>query len=320
MKTRSILAVGFACASLLVQAGEFEIKNAAEFKKIVPENAAIRKIAGGFQFIEGPVWVPRDGGFLVFSDIPANALKKWSVAKDIETYRTPSANANGNLLDLEGRLLSCEHSGRRVALEDAPGHLITLADRFEGKRLNSPNDLAVKSDGSIWFTDPPYGIKAEEKEQAGNNVYRFDPKSKSIAAVIKDCDMPNGLAFSPDEKRLYVADSGKPRHIRVFDVESNGTVSKGRIFCVIENGAPDGIRCDVEGRVFSSAGNGVHIFAADGSLIGKIITPNRPGADKPEVAANLCFGGSDGRTLFITANTSLYAVDLLTTGAVAKKP
>ena len=166
----------------------------------------------------------------------------------------------------------------------------TLVDRFDGKKFNSPNDAVVKSDGTIWFTDPPYGLpKGETKEQDGNYVFRFDPKTKTTTLAAKDFDMPNGLCFSPDEKKLYVADSGKPRHIRVFDVQPDGTLTGGAVFCQIDKGVPDGIRCDAQGRIFSSAGDGVHIFSPDGKLIGKILVPETP--------ANLCFGGTDGKTL-----------------------
>ena len=274
--------------------------------KAVPQ-ASVQKLAGGFGFVEGPVWIGGENGYLVFSDIPANELKRWDAKRGVETFRKPSANANGNTLDRQGRLITCEHSGRRVAWQEKSGELITLVDRCEGKRFNSPNDVVVKSDGTIWFTDPDYGLGKNSREQAGNYVYRFDPKTLTTTAVIKDFDKPNGLCFSPDEKRLYVADSGKPHHIRVFDVKRDGSVSGGRVFCVIDKGGPDGIRADRAGRIFSSAGDGVHIFSAAGELLRKIPVPETP--------ANLCFGGKGNRTLFITARTSLYAIDLKTQGA-----
>lgn len=210
--------------------------------------------------------------------------------------------------------MTCEHSGRRVAVLEKDGMLRTVVDYFEGKKLNSPNDVVVKSDGTLWFTDPEYGLKTDPatkqrvgKEQPGNYVYRHDPKTGKTTAVVKDFVQPNGLAFSPDEKKLYVADSGTPRHIRVFAVAPDGTLSGGAVFCTIDKGGPDGIRVDRDGRVWSSAGDGVQIFAADGRRIGKILTP--------EAAANLCFGGSDGKTLFMTARKSLYSVPVLVTGA-----
>ncbi len=289
-------------------AAEVEIGDAAEFKRIVALDAKLTKLAGDMKFTEGPVWLAQDGGYLVFSDIPANELKQWTAKGGLKTFRQPSQNANGNTLDRTGKLVTCEHSGRRVSVQEKDGTVRTLVDRFDGKKFNSPNDAVVKSDGTIWFTDPPYGLpKGETKEQAGNYVYRFDPKTKTTTLAAKEFDMPNGLCFSPDEKQLYVADSGKPRHIRVFDVQPDGTLTGGAVFCQIDAGGPDGIRCDAAGRVFSSAGDGVHIFSPDRKLIGKILVPEAP--------ANLCFGGPDGRTLFITARTSLYSIPLLVTGA-----
>jgi gluconolactonase len=178
----------------------------------------------------------------------------------------------------------------------------TVVSDYNGKKFNSPNDVVVKSDRTVWFTDPPYGLpKGEKKEQDGNYVFRFDPKSKRTTIVATNCDMPNGLAFSPDEKKLYVADSsGARRDIRVYEVKGDGTLQGGTIFCRIDKGGPDGIRCDAEGRVWSSAGDGVHIFGTDGALIGKILVPESP--------ANLCFGGANGRTLFITARKGLYSI------------
>jgi gluconolactonase len=293
-----------------MSAADFDIKNEAEFKKLLPADAKVEKLAGDMGFVEGPVWVPADGGYLVFSDIPNNELKKWSKAGGLATFRKPSNNANGNTLDLQGRLTTAEHSGRRISVTDKDGAIQTVVDSFEGKKFNSPNDVVVKSDGTYWFTDPDYGLGKNPKEQAGNYLYRHDPKSKTTTALIKDFDKPNGLCLSPDEKKLYVADSGKPRHIRVFEVKSDGTVDEGKVFCAIDRGGPDGIRCDNDGRIWSSAGDGVHIFAPDGTLIGKILTLEAP--------ANLCFGGADGKTLYITARKSLYAIPTSVIGA--KRP
>ncbi|MEO7300403.1 MAG: SMP-30/gluconolactonase/LRE family protein [Verrucomicrobiota bacterium] len=287
-------------SAFVVAAADFDIRNEVEFKKCVPDGAKVEKLASGFGFTEGPTWVAWDGGVLVFSDIPANELKKWTRKDGVSTFRQPSQNANGNLFK-NGRLISCEHSGRRVVIQSKDKLVETLVDQFDGKKFNSPNDVAVKSDGTVWFTDPDYGLGGNKKEMEGNFVFRFDPKTKQLTAVVKDFDKPNGLAFSPDEKKLYIADSGKPHHIRVFDVQKDGSLATGKVFCVIDNGVPDGIRCDKQGRVWSSAGDGVHIFAPDGSLIGKILVPETP--------ANLCFGGKDGKTLFITARSSLYAIE-----------
>jgi gluconolactonase len=272
-----------------------------EWSKLVPPDAKVEKLAGGMKFTEGPVWSSADGGFLVFSDIPADELKKWSKKDGLSTFRKPSHKTNGNTRDGEGRLISCEHGSRTVTRTGADGKVETLAERYDGKRLNSPNDAAVRSDGTIWFTDPPYGLEGRPSEQPGNFVYRLDPKTKDLKVVVKDMKWPNGICFSPDEKRLYVANSdGRNALINVFDVKEDGTLGGGREFCRIDKGVPDGIRCDAAGRVWSSAGDGVHVFSTDGKLLGKIPVPESP--------ANLCFGGEDGKTLFITARTSLYAV------------
>jgi gluconolactonase len=279
---------------------------ADEFARCVDPTAVVRKLAGDMIFTEGPVWVPRDGGHLIFSDIPADELKHWSEKDGLATFRQPSRNANGNTLDREGRLITCEHSGRRLSILEADGTLRTLVDRYEGKSFNSPNDVAVARDGAIYFTDPDYGLRGQPSEIGANYVFRFDLKTKNLRVLAKDFDKPNGIALSPDGKRLYVADSGKPRHIRVFDVAADGGISNGRVFCVIDNGVPDGIRCDADGRVWSSAGDGVRIFDPSGKLLGTIPVPESP--------ANLCFGGKDGKTLFLTARTSLYAIDVRVKG------
>jgi gluconolactonase len=285
----------------------------AEFARCVPAGSTVTKLAGDLGFIEGPVWVKASRA-LVFSDIPGDELKQWSATGGLTTFRKPSQNANGNTLDLAGRLVTCEHSGRRVAVLEADGKLRTLVDSFEGKKLNSPNDVVVRSDGTIWFTDPEYGLKTDpatkqrvDKQQAANHVFRHVPKTGKTTVVAKDFVQPNGLAFSPDEKKLYVADSGAQRHIRVFDVAADGSTTGGAVFCTIDKGAPDGIRVDRDGRVWSSAGDGVQIFAPNGSRIGRILVAESP--------ANLCFGGDDGKTLFMTARKSLYSIKVAVTGA-----
>jgi gluconolactonase len=300
--------LAFFTAFSLAQAASFDVRDAGEFNKLIAPDAKLTKLAGDMKFTEGPVWLAQDGGSLVFSDIPANELKQWTTKGGLKTFRQPSQNANGNTLDRAGKLVSCEHSSRRVSVQEKDGTVHTLVNRFDGKKLNSPNDAVVKSDGTVWFTDPPYGLpKGETKEQDGNYVYRFDPKTQTTTLAAKEFDMPNGLCFSPDEKKLYVADSGKPHHIRVFVVQPDGALTGGAVFCQIDTGGPDGIRCDAAGRIFSSAGDGIHIFGQDGKLIGKILVPEAP--------ANLCFGGANGQTLFITARTSLYAIPLLVKGA-----
>ena len=314
MKNLLLLALALVVPACALHAADFQIAHAAEFAKCVPTDAKVMKLAGDFGFIEGPVWIKEAGGYLVFSDIPNDQLKRWSAAGGVTTYRQPSQNANGNTTDRAGRLLTCEHSGRRVAVQEKGGAVKTLVDSFEGKKFNSPNDVVVKSDGAVFFTDPDYGLKTdpatkqkEGRELPGNFVYRHDPKTGRTTVLVRDFTQPNGLAFSPDEKILYIADSGAPRHIRRFDVAADGTVSGGQVFCKIDVGGPDGIRVDRAGRVWSSAGDGVQIFAPDGSLVGKIRVPESP--------ANLCFGGDDGKTLFITARKSLYAIQVAVSGA-----
>ncbi len=282
------------------------VSNTAGFDLIVARDTPLLKLGGGMKFIEGPVWLRQDGGYLVFSDIPSDELKRWSADSGVKTFRHPSQNANGNALDRDGRLISCEHRGRRLSILEKDGTLRTLVDRYHGRKLNSPNDVTVKSDGTVWFTDPPYGLPPDGiKEMDGNYVYCFDPKTQDLTIVAKDFDMPNGLCFSPDEKKLYIADSGKPHHVRVFEVQPDNTLRGGAVFCRIEAGVPDGIRCDSQGHVYSTAGDGIHVFEPDGSPLGRIPVPESP--------ANLCFGGADGKTLFITASTSLYSIRVLVT-------
>ncbi len=315
LRTSSLLLSAFTLSASagVLHAAEFQITDVAEFARCVPMGTKVEKLAGDMNFIEGPVWI-KAVGLLVFSDIPKNELKQWSAATGVKTYREPSQNANGNTLDLTGRLLTCEHSGRRISVQEKDGTLRTVVDSFEGKKFNSPNDVVVKSDGTLYFTDPDYGLKnnpttkqKEGREQAGNFVYRHDPKSGQTTALVRDFVQPNGLAFSPDEKILYIADSGAPRHIRRFDVAADGSLGGGQVFCTIDVGGPDGIRVDQAGRVWSSAGDGVQIFSPTGKLLGKILVPESP--------ANLCFGGDDGKTLFMTARKSLYAIKVAVAGA-----
>jgi gluconolactonase len=279
----------------------------ADKMKLIPDDARLEKLAGGMQFTEGPIWTDADGGYLVFSDIPTNELKKWD-GKTLTTFDEWSQSANGNTRDMEDRLITCAQSARSIMRRESGGAGVTLVHQFEGKAFNSPNDVVVKSDGSIWFTDPTYGLpKGEKKELDGNYVFRFDPHGNTLNKVADGFDMPNGLCFSPDEKFLYIADSGKAHHIRIFRVDDD-KLSGGDVFCVIDKGVPDGIRCDEHGNVWSSAGDGVHVFAPNGKLSLKIPVPETP--------ANLCFGGAGGKTLFITARTSLYSIPTNVKGAV----
>jgi gluconolactonase len=295
------------------------------FSRVVGSDTQVLRLAGGFEFIEGPTWTENDGGYLLFSDIPRDRIHRWSgIGSEASVYRESTGHTNGNTRDANGHLLSCEHTGRRVAIEDERGVRSTLIDRYNGKRLNSPNDVVVKSDGTIWFTDPPYGLPADEsgRELDQNHVFRFDPHDGTLTSVADDFDRPNGLCFSPDETTLHVADSSHRAHTREFQVDKQGRLHGGRVFCEIKAGVSDGIRCDVDGRLWSSAGDGVHVFTSRGELVGRIVTPLAPlrrdrAVIAPEAVANLCFvgGGQTAARLYLTACTSLYAIDVLVRGA-----
>jgi gluconolactonase len=272
----------------------------------------------GMRWAEGPVYVA-DGRYLLVSDIPNNRMLRWEEESGaVSVFRYPSNYSNGNTRDREGRLVTCEHGGRRVTRTEPDGSITVLADRYLGSRLNSPNDVVVKSDGTIWFTDPTYGILTDyegykaESEIGRCYVYCLDPQSGELRIVCDDFEKPNGLAFSPDEKLLYVADSGRthdrhaPHHVRVFQVGDDGTLRGDRVFTEVDPGVPDGVRVDVHGNVWVAAGDGVHCYSPDGILLGKIRTP--------EAAANLTFGGPRRNRLFIAASASLYSVFLNTAG------
>jgi gluconolactonase len=267
-------------------------------------------------FTEGPVWFA-DHECLLWSDIPSNRIMRLAADGSVSVFRADSNHTNGNTRDRQGRLISCEHSSRRVTRTEVDGTITVLADSFEGKPLNSPNDVAVRSDGTIWFTDPDYGIRLHipdgAKKQSGDFVFRLDPESGALTAVAKDFDKPNGLAFSPDERVLYVADSaitdgpGKNSHIRRFDVRDDGTLRGGEVFATTI-GVPDGMRVDVEGNVWASAGAKVDVYAPDGTLLGQIV-------DFPAPVTNLAFGGRDHDRIFVTAGGSLFAVGVAVHGA-----
>ncbi|NJM93085.1 MAG: SMP-30/gluconolactonase/LRE family protein [Rhodospirillaceae bacterium] len=287
------------------------------FKSLMIGIAHLDKLADGCIWAEGPVWFA-DGGYLLWSDIPNNRMLRWTPETGVSTFRAESNNSNGNTRDRQGRLVTCEHLTRRVTRTEPDGSITVIADKHKGKRLNSPNDVVVKSDDSIWFSDPSYGIMTEfegsrsEQEQGGCYVYRVDPKTGEVATVVEDFVKPNGLAFSPDEKILYIADSAAshdpnaPHHIRAFDVVDGKKLANGRVFCDIKTGIPDGFRIDVNGNLWTSCHAGVECYAPDGTLLGRIKVP--------EIVANVTFGGKRRNRLFITATTSLYAVYVNTTG------
>lgn len=304
--------------------GEFRLHD-ARFRDLVPGNGFLEKLYTGALWAEGPVYFPA-GDYLLFSDIPNNRILRWvpdgsGGAGCVLEFRRPSNFTNGNTRDREGRLVSCEHGTRCVSRTETDGRRTVLASAFEGKRLNSPNDVVVGPDGAVWFTDPSYGILSDyegytaEPEYGGRNVFRVDTATGRVEAAVTDFVQPNGLAFSPDGSRLYVADSGAshdadgPRHIRVFDVQRNGRVNGGSVFATIDVGFPDGVRVDMQGNVWTGAGDGVHCFSPQGELLGKILVP--------EPVANLEFGGRRGHRLFITATSSLYACYVGVPGAWA---
>jgi len=258
-------------------------------------SSPVEKIAGDFKFTEGPVWNAAQRE-LLFSDIPANRIVRFKAGK-CDTFRTPSDNANGLTFDKQGRLVACEHSTHRISRTESDGTVTTLAASFEGKRLNSPNDLVIKSDGAIFFTDPPFAVKREQRELAFAGVFRIGPDGKTLTVVARDFLKPNGLAFTPDEKVLYINDTERG-HIRAFDVAADGTLANGRVFAPAPGA--DGMKVDMEGNVYCACKTGVMVFDHTGQLLHTYATHEQP--------TNLAFGETDWKTLFITARPSLYRV------------
>ena len=283
------------------------------FNACFRKDAKVEMLWTGARWCEGPAYFPA-GRCLIWSDIPNDRLLRWDECDGhVTVFRHPANYANGNTVDRDGRLVTAEH-GRRVTRTEHDGRVTVLADRFQGKRLNSPNDIVVKSDRSIWFTDPPYGILSDyqgwkgESELGKNYVFRIDGQSGEMTVVNDDCDRPNGLAFSLDEKLLYIADSGfSARNIKVYDVTDDGKLKNGRVFAPCTAGRFDGFRLDDAGRLWSATEDGVHCHDPDGTLVGKI--------NVPEVLSNLVFGGPKRNRLFICGATSLYCVWLTVNGA-----
>jgi gluconolactonase len=281
--------------------------------------ASVERLGTGFRWCEGPVWFG-DGRYLLWSDIPNNRIMRWDEETGAVTvFRKPSNFANGNTRDRQGRLVTCEHGTRRVSRTEFDGIVTTVADRFEGKPLNAPNDIVVKSDDSIWFSDPPFGILGfyegyVAKPELPTNLYRVDGKTKAITVATADVNRPNGLCFSPDESKLYVIEAGvTPRVIHVFDVQGGTKLTNKRKLIDAGPGTPDGMRCDVDGNLWCGWGmgqeglDGVSVFNPDGKLIGRINLPER--------CANLCFGGTYRNRLFMAASHSVYSLYVNTQGA-----
>jgi gluconolactonase len=290
------------------------------FAKYKINNAGVERLATGMRWSEGPVWMG-DWRCLLWSDIPNNRIMRWDEETGrVGVFRKPSNNANGNTRDRQGRLVTCEHDTRRVTRTEYDGTVTVLIDKFDGKPLNSPNDIVVKSDDSIWFTDPPFGILGNyeghvDKPELPTNVYRLD-KTVRASVVTGDVNRPNGLCFSPDETKMYIVEAGLPsRVIRIFDVVDDGTrLANSRAFVACAPGeTPDGFRCDVDGNLWCGWGmgeghDGVVVFAPDGKRIGKIVLPER--------SANVCFGGVKRNRLFMAASHSVYSLYVNTQGAV----
>ena len=281
---------------------------------LVEPGAKVRKLAGNMKFTEGPVWLPGQNK-VVFSDIPNSKLMQWSKKGGLSEFRK-SEQANGNILDLQGRIISCQHAARNLIRIEKDGSTTVLADKFDGKRFNSPNDVAVWKDGTLWFTDPPWGLRAPH-EIPGHWVYKLDPETSKVEVLIKDLAMPNGIVFSPDGSRLYVADTGghkrhpDPKYHNYPDTVTCYAVSKqgklGKKLFTIDEGS-DGMAVDVKGNLYLTHGQ-VQVYDADGKKLETIEVPEKP--------ANVCFGGKDYKTLYITARTSLYQVRLVHAGAMS---
>ena len=281
------------------------------FRAMVLSNAPLEVLGEGFRWLEGPVWFA-DQDCLLFSDLPNDRIMRWSEDGGVSVFREPSGFANGHCRDMQGRLIGCLHRDRRITRTELDGAITALVTHYEGKRLNSPNDVVCRSDGTIWFTDPNYGINTDyeggkQMPELPPYLYRFDPKSAGLSIMADDFEGPNGLAFSPDERTLYVSESGKQfaaqprRAIRAFDVVDGGQrLTNGRVFHVVSPGFADGFRVDESGNLWSSAADGVHCIDPSGVLLGKILVPHQ--------VSNLAFGGRDRSRLFICASQTLCAI------------
>jgi gluconolactonase len=291
------------------------------FEPLLRTGAVMRRLATGCVWAEGPVWLPDDGSVL-WSDIPNDRVLRWHATEGVSVFLRPAEFHNGHVLDLDGSIVACSHGRRRVERLALDGSVTPIVERYRGMRFNSPNDVIVRSDGTIWFSDPTYGIISDreghqaESEIGDRLVYRFDPRTGELEALTDRFDQPNGLAFSPDESVLYVSDTGdqaRRRHgggaITAFDVRDGRTLVDPRVFYVVTAGVSDGFRVDVDGNVWTSAGDGIHVVSPEGRRLGRLPVP--------EPVANCVFGGPEGDRLFITATSSLYMVDVATRGVTA---
>lgn len=283
------------------------------FDAMILPGSKLERHCVGMEWAEGPVYFS-EGDFVLWSDIPNDRVMRWSDIDGCSVYLDPAGHHNGHYVDHQGRLVSCEHGERRISRTELDGTVVTLVSEYQGKRLNSPNDLVVKSDGSIWFTDPPYGILTDreghksQSELQGNYVFRLDPTTDDLRVVSDELDRPNGICFSPDESLLYVADTGKPMDVRVFDVVDGDHLENNRLFTEVRPGAADGFRVDSSGNLFTSAWDGIQVYTPDAELIGKILVPE-------DRTANCVFGGSAKSRLYITADKALYSIELNVCGA-----
>ena len=301
---------------MLMQTVDLEVRD-PRLAEIIAADAQMEPLATGFQFLEGPVWLPAARA-LIFSDIPGDAMFRWDAVNGTTIFRQPSHKANGNTLDSQGRLLTCEHATSRVVRQEPDGRLTVLASYFAGLELNSPNDIVVKRNGAIYFTDPNFGRRPTRfgvprgPQQPCQGVYRLDPETGALARVADDFDQPNGLCFSLDETRIFVNDS--PRgHIRVFDVLADGALRGGEVWAEVRGvgpGVPDGMKFDAAGNLYCAGPGGIHVLDTHATCLGVIRIP--------EQAANFCWGGDDLCDLFIGASTTLYRVRVQAAGRLAE--
>ncbi|MEO0408297.1 MAG: SMP-30/gluconolactonase/LRE family protein [Cyanobacteria bacterium P01_A01_bin.135] len=289
----------------------------ARLDALIDPDATLEQLASGAHHSEGPVYLPQDDS-LIWSDVVGNRLFRWSPADGISVIREPSHYQNGNALDHQGRIVACSHGQRAILRRDHDSQWRVLCSQYQGKRLNSPNDVVVKGDGSIWFTDPPFGLTQPsegcggDQEQAGSFVFWFNPGTAAIAPVVTEMERPNGLVFSPDESILYVSDTSQVNYpqghhtIRAYDISVDDSgqpqASNSRVFAIVSPGQPDGMAVDAQGNLFTSSADSIQVYAPDGTQLGKIFVP--------EVCTNVTFGGPEGKRLFATTETSLYAITL----------